>query len=203
MVSSPLTDIEELPYEQYINIDMNRLAVYGIWYLEENDIQNTFENLVVCLYRLFPNKFHLKSYEIYPDSSKILRTLMQLRPKYRNWAIKNENGGYELNINGEAILEQTKLLLTTSYDGKESRDEPIVHDDVDPILHSDVYQKYLNGKESEIQLYELYKLFHFQSHTSKHDIEKKMRDYKRISRQRNNKHLEQFIIFSSNKILHG
>lgn len=187
--------------EHYMNLDMNRLAIYGIWYLEENKIENTFENLVVCLFRLFPKKFHLKSYENYPGSSKVLRTLMQLRPKYRNWAIKNEKGGYELNENGRAVLRQTMVLLESKDFQKKVVEEPIIFDEVNFILGSVPYQKFIDGKTEDIQVFELFKLFGFASHTPQQKIEKKFKDLKRKSKEIKNNELEKFIAYARKMII--
>jgi hypothetical protein len=97
--------------ESYRLIDNNRLAVYVIALLIENNLQATQESITVALYLMFPEKFSLVGFSEYPDGERVTRTLLQLGKKYRNWAIGNRHVGYSLNDTGKLVFEQTKKLL--------------------------------------------------------------------------------------------
>jgi hypothetical protein len=96
--------------ESYGGLDLNRLAVYAIGTLRERRAPVSFENLVVSLFRLFPERFSLRGFE-YPDANRVNRTLLQLGPGYRNWARGSVATGFALTPLGEKILEETRQRL--------------------------------------------------------------------------------------------
>jgi len=116
-VNPRLTKLKEIckpfHHEAYKSIDNNRLAVYAIALLSENNLQVTQEAVTVTLYLLFPEKFSLVGFKEYPDAERVNRTLLQLGSKYRNWSVGNKHIGYSLNETGRLVLEQTKKLLET------------------------------------------------------------------------------------------
>ena len=72
----------------------------------------------------------------------------------------------------------------------------------DQILKESIpYQKYIAGKKDEIQIFELFKLFGFESHTPQQDIEKRFKDLKRISEEIEDEELENFISFARKIII--
>jgi hypothetical protein len=162
----------------YENIDLNRLALYAIWFLEENSVPNTFENIAVASYLMFPEKFSLVGYEEYPDTARINRTLLQLRPKYRNWATGNVQRGYTLTSMGKTVVKQTKELLRNP--GLQSRrSEPnkprtrSLELEMERIIHSSVFQKFLEDERDEISRIEVWELLKAAPHTPP----KVMREY--------------------------
>jgi hypothetical protein len=67
--------------------------------------------LVVALYKFFPAKFSLVGFNQYPDAASVGRTLLQLGPKYRNWARGSVQKGFVLTDAGNAkALEVAKTL---------------------------------------------------------------------------------------------
>jgi hypothetical protein len=73
----------------------------------------TFENIVVASFRMFPVKFALEGYSEYPDAARINRALLQLRPKYRNWARGSVQKGFVLTESGMAEVQRVKDLLSS------------------------------------------------------------------------------------------
>lgn len=102
------------PYEPplYESLDLNRLAVFVLALFKERGWPASLENLTVALFRLFPTKFSLASYAEYPDSSRVQRALLQLRPKYRNWALGDHRTGYVLTDQGEEVLAEVENVLS-------------------------------------------------------------------------------------------
>lgn len=155
---------------QYENIDLNRLATYTIWLLKENNIVITFENIVVALFIMFPEKFSLVGYKEYPDSTRVNRALLQLRPKYRNWATGNVKKGFTLTETGRVIVGQTSQLLNNlQFQSKkpvlgQSRTRDIASE-MEQIINSPVYQKYLSGKEEEISKIEIFEFLRAMPYT--------------------------------------
>ena len=198
-----LDDLKPFLYEEYVNIDKNRLAVYVIDFMKRNHIENKFENIVICLFKLFPERFHLNGYICYPDSSKVLRTLLQLRPKYRNWAIPSKNGGYELIENGRSVLKQTEYLLKNPDIQKKGTEDPRIYKDLEFILKSEIYQQFTSGNIDKIQVFEIYKLFDFRSHTPAHQISKTLKDLKRTAKDEDHKSIENFLNYVNKIIARG
>jgi hypothetical protein len=101
-----------LPSAVYEALDLNRLVVFTLGWLREASQPPTFENVSVTAFRLFPAKFSLRGYE-HPDSNRVNRALLQLGPKYRNWAVGSTSTGFALTPLGESILAETRQLLQT------------------------------------------------------------------------------------------
>lgn len=105
-----LSTIESYPVDSYDGIDLNRLALFAIGWLRDERIPPTFENLVVVVFRMFPAKFALHGFD-FPDANRVNRTLLQLGPKYRNWARGSYRTGYALTPLGEVTLKEARRLI--------------------------------------------------------------------------------------------
>jgi len=90
---------------RYEGLDLNRLVVFTLGWLRNQGLPPTFENVSVAAFRLFPLKFALRGYD-HPDSNRVNRALLQLGPKYRNWAVGSTGTGFSLTPLGEAILRE-------------------------------------------------------------------------------------------------
>ena len=100
--------LKPYPLDRYGNIDLNRLTVFTIYLLNQLDIPTTLENIGVANFRMFPRRFAMVGFPDYPDVTRVNRALLQLRPKYRNWAMGNAKLGWQLTVAGE---EEAKALL--------------------------------------------------------------------------------------------
>lgn len=107
-------DFEPYSEQSYADVALAALAAFAILRLRDLHIPNTFENLVVALFRLFPAKFSLVGFKQYPDAASVGRTLLQLGPKYRNWARGSVQKGFVLTDAGNAkALDVAKILSGT------------------------------------------------------------------------------------------
>lgn len=117
--------LEPFPVSSYDNIDLNRLTVLTIHLLLEEDIPPVFENIVACNYRLFPERFAMVGFPEYPDATRVNRALLQLRPKYRNWASGKTRTGWALTPAGlaeaKALLQRTRSGKGNSHRGSQGR----------------------------------------------------------------------------------
>ena len=86
--------------------------MFAIGWLRDERIPPTFENLVVVVYRMFPAKFALRGFD-FPDANRVNRTLLQLGPKYRNWARGSSRTGYALTPLGEITLKEAATLIAS------------------------------------------------------------------------------------------
>jgi len=160
---------KSFPPEAYKSIDNNRLAVYAIKILQIERIPVTQEAVSVALFLFFPEKFSLVGFEQYPDSERVHRTLLQLGPKWRNWATGNTHMGFSLNENGELIFKQVdQALRNPSKFAKTSRLRIVKLRTRDPnqeikeIEGTSLFKEYVQGKRenfSEFVLWELLKSY--------------------------------------------
>lgn len=154
---------------QYESIDLNRLAAYGVWILQGNTLPVTFEYLVVVLFRMFPNKFALVGFPEYPDGARIRRALLQLRPKYRNWAYEDtrrgQKGQFILTETGKKVVEETRELFQKQHPqyGKRKTPRPStrsVEVELNEIERSPLYASYKSGNTTSIESYEIWDFLH-------------------------------------------
>lgn len=102
-----IADLKPYPLDLYDRVDLNRLTVFTISLLNSLDIPTSLENIAVANFRMFPRRFGLVGFPEYPDVNRVNRALLQLRPKYRNWAMGNAKLGWQLTVAGE---EEAKAL---------------------------------------------------------------------------------------------
>lgn len=95
---------------KYEDVDLNRLIVFTLGWLRDEGLPPSFENVAVGAFRLFPSKFSLRGFD-HPDSNRVNRALLQLGPKYRNWAVGSTSTGYNLTPLGEKVLIEARQIL--------------------------------------------------------------------------------------------
>jgi len=120
--SKYVESISVFPEGIYDEIDLTGLAAYTIHLFQENHVPTTFENIAVALFRQFPTKFCMLGYTEYPDAARVGRTLLQLGPKYRNWATGKVTSGFVLTESGREKVRQVGSILQGSVSAdKQSR----------------------------------------------------------------------------------
>jgi hypothetical protein len=157
------------PYHAYQSIDNNRLAVYAIKVLQINRIPVTQEAVAVALFLFFPDKFSLVGFEQFPDAERVHRTLLQLGPKWRNWATGDTHHGFSLNKNGELefrrIEEALKNPSKSTIVPRQRAVKPRTRDpdqEVKEIEGASLFKEYLDGKRegfNEFAIWELLKSY--------------------------------------------
>jgi hypothetical protein len=91
-------------------LTLDRLAVVGIYRLSSNRVECTFDNIVVVLHKLFPEKFSLISFPQYPDFIRVDNTL-RLDCRKKSYVMGNRVKGYALTEPGKMAAESTAKLL--------------------------------------------------------------------------------------------
>lgn len=159
-------DFESYPEVSYASIDLTGLAAFAIRRLQELQIPITFENLVVTLFKLFPTKFSLEGFDEFPDAARIGRTLLQLGPKYRNWARGSVQKGFVLTESGIAKAAKVGTILMSGASPTEvqlnrQQSRPRTMDltkEMKVIEDSSLFQKWKAGQLSEGQSIEFFDL---------------------------------------------
>ena len=92
-------------YDRY---SLTSLTAYCLYWLHEWGITTNKENLAVISFKLFPIKFSMVGWPGYPDMDRTNRSVLQMRPKYRNLATSVSEQGVFLNDNG---IQEAKALI--------------------------------------------------------------------------------------------
>jgi hypothetical protein len=172
---------EPFPYETYESIDNNRLAVYSISFLSENNVPVTQEAVTVALYLMFPQKFSLVGFSEYPDAERVNRTLLQLGPKYRNWAVGNKHVGYSINETGRLVTEQTKKLLMNPGIAKTKKTTPSQARTLDPNLEvkeieeTSLFKAYKSGQTENLDEFAIWELMRSFPNTPKSALAERLK----------------------------
>jgi len=98
-------------FNQYSEMGLNDLLAYAVWALDTAGHRPTFENIVVCAHRMFPEKFSLVGYHEFPDAARVQRVILHLGPKYVGWLNGKNKTGYSLNPNGIAAAGKAATRL--------------------------------------------------------------------------------------------
>lgn len=166
-----LHDIQPFPPEKYKDIDLDRLTAYAVKYLTDRGIECTFENLVVVLFKFFPEKFSLVGYPEYPDSARVHNSIdLHCRPKYKDFAVGSKRRGWKLTDKGLSAAEEAAMILESSKPqklqlkgkavtpGLKQRTKAVYF--VKEIQNSEVFERYTAGNKDEISKYDVCDLLH-------------------------------------------
>ncbi|MFQ5910496.1 MAG: hypothetical protein ACE5IJ_07220 [Thermoplasmata archaeon] len=195
------------PYEhdRYVDIDLNRLATFAIYLLTESRIVPTLENLVVALFRLFPEKFSLPGFSEYPDATRGNRALLQLRPKYRNWAVKSSAEGYVLTELGHRVAKQTRDLLNSPVRERTNRrsvpspPRTLYEGIARNIRRSTAFRKFTAGEGGAVARPEIFELLGAVPYTPVRILRSKLYDWAQLAQQAEDTKMLDFLEWMNRK----
>ncbi len=155
--SSAQTQLNNIPAfaeAQYETVDLTGLAAFTLHWLLERHVPTTFENIVVAAFKLFPAKFSLEGFPNFPDAARVGRTLLQLAPKYRNWARGSVQKGFVLTESGLMKVRKVTEELGGAKVGKEPQPahrarSPRTMDlerELEPIQSSPLFEEWRAGR---------------------------------------------------------
>jgi hypothetical protein len=149
-----LNDIRPFAESRYEAIDLTGLAAFTLHWLQERHVPTTFENIVVAAFKLFPAKFSLEGFPSFPDAARVGRTLLQLAPKYRNWARGSVQKGFVLTESGLMKVRKVTEELGGGKVGKEPQPVPRARSprtmdlerELEPIQSSPLFEEWRAGR---------------------------------------------------------
>jgi len=105
-----------ITYKNYESFDLDRLVIYVLFTLNEKGIPLYFDFICVSLFKIFPHKFSLATFNQYPDAFRVnnalRRTTGALSDKNKKqWANGNPENGFYLTDTGREIAIHVKKLL--------------------------------------------------------------------------------------------
>lgn len=135
---------------QYEHYALTTLTAYCIYWLHEWEITTSYENIAVASHKMFPAKFALVGWPQFPDAIRTNRSLLQMRPKYRNLATSASYKGVFLNLNG---MSEARLLT-----GKIG--SPAFEDEVSSVTIPTINAERGGGKARSVHPEDLLKSVH-------------------------------------------
>ena len=195
-----LRKIKEIDYDRYVDISsLEKMAAYAIKYLEDNDINTTWTNVVIATYSLFPRRFAIsEDFLDFPNAERISRTLMHLvPPKGRNYAIGSSKIDYTLTPLGREVANEVEIIINNEAAVKNRKQEVISSIKTTPMTsYTDIknsleLKKYCDNNEYSIDMiWTLYKVIPF---TQQDKILKKLVSALRFSQECGDVKCEEFI----------
>ena len=188
--------------ERYKQIDNDRLVVYGVYILEKNGIEPTFDNVVVVVFKLFPDRFSLIGFPHYPDAKRVHDCLWHCTYRTKNWLNGNAKSGFRLSEKGRYILEETfnrmkgKIKIGRVFDTKARRKEVFF---IDWIKRTGAFKKYTNGEGDSISEVEVREFLRVSNDTSKNIMRQNLEKYREYARKIGDPLVEEFLNFIKRK----
>lgn len=145
-----ITPINE---DRYAKINKDRLVLYAVNLLEENRIEPTFEKVVAAAFKLFPKRFSLLGFPMYPDARWIYYSLWHCVYPSKGWLSGNTTSGYRVTPKGKKTVSETlkalsgKIFAPTKVALRQKRKELYF---LELLEKSNAFRKYLSGKIDEI-----------------------------------------------------
>ena len=193
-----LNGLEAFPIGKYKKMDLDRLAVYTLSILQEDDIPLYFDYIVVALFRLFPQKFSLVNFDEYPDSDRVEKVLLHLKPRDRNWATGTVKMGYVLTETGREVAKQTKEFLKHPEMQKGPKISHILRtaspeNEIEEVRQSELYKKWTGESKNKIGEYDIWAFLHAVPYTPKALLRKYLRELKQSAEEINDGEVINFL----------
>src|SRR5271157_3228177 len=98
------------PIAGYRGISLGELAAYAVKVLIDNQMDCSYENVAVLLFKLFPEKFSLVGFPEYPDGKRVLNSI-SLDARHGGYVLGGRSMGWRLTDKGNEVAERTQQLL--------------------------------------------------------------------------------------------
>lgn len=189
-----LLKLEPLELGKYEKYALTSLAAYCVFWLQEWNMSTTLADLAVAGHRMFPIKFCMVGWPQFPDMTRINRSVLQMRPKYRNLATSLSAKGVFLNQNG---IREAKVLVqrlgvpkfrgegespvllesVRAERGRSSRVRSVLPQDVvSTVRNSKLFAVYQNGDGAIAEAIHLIGLLGVYDHTPPSEKKRKLRE---------------------------
>lgn len=184
-----LSSFDTSSYENYA---LTSLVCYCVYLLDEWSLSTSLEDIAVLGFTLFPAKFSMVGWPEYPDITRVNRSVLQMRPKYRNLATSASDKGVFLNDAGvrEALSlikklgspdstitkqskERNKTVLAERGVGKARGLHP--EDAVSSVRKSALFSAYKIGEIEQSEAIDLIGMLGVYDHTPSSEKRKKMK----------------------------
>ncbi|MGD0253012.1 MAG: hypothetical protein ABSC01_09990 [Verrucomicrobiota bacterium] len=102
--------IPKFPPDIYSRIALNDLVTYAVFFLSQHGGEINAEDIVAACFKLFPERFQLRGYSEWPDSTVVNKRWLDCRDK--GLLHGSTAGGFLLTAKGLELAEKTSGILT-------------------------------------------------------------------------------------------
>lgn len=177
----------------YDTYALTSLTAYCVFWLQEWNITTSLENLTVASHRMFPVKFALVGWPQFPDINRTNRSVLQMRPKYRNLATSASGKGVFLNQNGmqeaRSLMEKigqptfggeapssVPASILRAERGRSVKPRSVHSEDLIATIHkSQLYDLYTQSRFDEAEAIHLIGLLAVYDHTPSSEKKRKLK----------------------------
>jgi len=104
---------------QRFHFSLVHLTAYSVHWLTRWEIPTTYENISVLNGRLFPSDFGLPGFPEFPGETRTLRSILQMRPKYRGFATSDPRKGVFLTEKGREVAAKVlQAIGAPTFEGR-------------------------------------------------------------------------------------
>jgi hypothetical protein len=104
------TRFPKFPPETYGRIAMNDLVTFAVYFLSQAGSEINAEDIVAACFKLFPERFQLRGYPEWPDSTVVNKHWLDCRDK--GYIHGSAAGGFSLTAKGLELAERTSAILS-------------------------------------------------------------------------------------------
>jgi|SRR5579859_7807171 len=106
----PNIQFPKFPLEVYSRIALNDLVTYAVYFLSQSGGEINTEDIVATCFKLFPERFQLRGYSEWPDSTVVNKRWLDCRDK--GLLHGSTAGGFSLTAKGLELAEKVSAILT-------------------------------------------------------------------------------------------
>jgi hypothetical protein len=210
-IGEPVNIMKLVPFAvaKYEDLSLATLTAYSVYWLTQWGLPTTLENVAVLNFKLFPTKFAMTGWAQFPDVNRTNRSVLQMRPKYRNFATSITNQGIFLNGRGieEAQALINRLGAPALADGSSPDVEvPIarvrgsgrpttVHNEdlVAKVRKSRLFQSYREGRWNEVEAIDLINFLEVYDHTPGEEKRRRLKTFQSAAKDLKDDDVVQFL----------
>lgn len=202
-----LMKLSPFPTAAYQPYALTSLTAYSVFWLQQWNITTSLENLAVASHRMFPSKFAMVGWPEFPDIARTNRSVLQMRPKYRNLATSSPTRGVFLNQNGLVEAESLAKQLGPPHVGGNSifvpptikaergtRARSVHPEDLLALVRkSQLFKLYSENRFSAAEAIHLVGLLSVYDHTPSAEKKRKLKLFQDAAKELNDEDMKSFL----------
>jgi hypothetical protein len=207
--ASDLLKLAAFRAQLYEPLSLATLTAYSVYWLSQWGLQPSLENLAILNFKLFPSKFAMVGWPKFPDANRTNRSVLQMRPKYRNFATSIASEGIFLNDRGiaeaQSLLNRlgppqfqdgssapTQFPLRSVWRGR-ARTVPTPLELVEEIRKSQLFRMFESGRWAEVEAIDLIQFLGVYDHTPSKEKRARLRQYQSAAKEVKDAVVERFL----------
>ena len=190
----------------YTEIALNDLVTYAVYYLSESGEKISAENITALCFLLFPERFSLRGYPQWPDSTVVNKRWIDCRNK--GYITGSTAQDFSLAPKGLVLAERVEKILSGSRPLIKSPTSRIARTEtrtragrfVRALVESEAYEKYKkNGEHAIISEFDFRSMLLCTMESTAETISKNLEQFKQHAKVYNREDLVLFLDFCEKK----